>query len=57
MLLEHGMKVVKRVLDQLLLVKCNFILCLGKQQLMLCLPREGCKKSVLLKKDSSISVL
>ena len=41
-LLQHGMKVVERVLEkgfieQCLLIKCHLVLCLREGQLMLCL--------------------
>ena len=41
-LIEHGMKVMERVLekgliDECLLMKCNLALCLREEQLMLCL--------------------
>ena len=56
-LLEHGMKVVERVLEKRLyriglLIKCNLALCLREEQLMLYLSCDGCKKNIMLKEKS-----
>ena len=57
-LLEHGMKVVGRVLGKrLLLMKCNLALCLREDQLMMCLSCEGCNRSIMPKGKSCICVL
>ena len=59
MLLDHGMKVVERVLEKRLcrIVSADEMQCLKEEQLMLYLSLEGCKKSIMLKEKSCILVL